>query len=47
MLSETQIELMVKLLVDYQEIDDLSMKEWAEAQSILDILDGMLRQLDA
>lgn len=41
--SQSQIQLLIDLLIDYQEKnDDLNMTEWALAQSSMDILEGWL-----
>lgn len=41
-LSESQVELLIELLVHYQETGDLTQHQWAEAQAALDLLDEYL-----
>lgn len=46
-LSAAQIDLLIRLVEEYQEkTDDLSQREWAEAQATLDVLDEMLERVD-
>jgi len=41
-LSESQLELLIELLVHYQETGTLTQHQWAEAQATLDTLDEYL-----
>lgn len=41
-LTESQVELLIELLVHYQETGDLTQHQWAESQAALDILDEYL-----
>lgn len=41
-LTESQVELLIDLLVHYQEQGDLTQYQWGEAQAALDVLDEYL-----
>jgi hypothetical protein len=43
LLTSTEIEFLLELATDYQDLtDDLSQREWANVQAIIEKLDGML-----
>lgn len=46
-LTPEQVELLINLLVEYQDKADLNQAEWAEAQSTLDWLDSLLEDVSA
>jgi hypothetical protein len=44
-LSPDQVELLITLLIEYQDKAGLNQKQWAEAQSTLDWLDALLEDV--
>lgn len=45
-LTLEELELIIDLLIDYQETRDLNQREWANIKTILDKLDAMYERWD-